>query len=1545
MRISKIIVTIILIVSMVLTNIPFNYSVYSSESHFTYTVSGGEATITGYTGPGGDVVIPGSLGGYPVISIGRFAFSNKTNITSIDIPNSVKSIEYAAFYLTSPINVTIGNSVTSIGDYAFNGCSRLSSITIPNSVISIGHGVFSSCSSLTSVTIGNGVTSIGSGAFSHCSSLTSINIPDSVKSIGDYAFSDCSSLTRVTIGNGVTSIGSGAFSDCSSLTSITIPDSVKSIGDYAFSYCVNLASIVIPDSVESIGNHTFTHCLSLTSISIPNSIVIIGNGLFHTCIGLKSITIPGSVTSIGDWAFACCSSLQNVYFKGNAPTNFGNNVFSSTHPNFKIYYIEGRSGFTSPTWKGYPTNVLKIENGIVITPTAFSDNKIIINARGYGYAYFNLNEVRNGTYIPLKNRDVRYKFLGSNEIYSTRSTIYGEITIKTPLLTGGSQSLMLEIESISGVNSSLIQGENKLRQQISVEIIPLSFSQTWEGKVGAGAGLNIGAGAEAQAGPAKAEMQKARLGVTADQKQSLEIKNTYNNGVRTLEITQTADFDISIKGKLGVFASVDIFETGVKLNPVKFEGKAGYGQYGSVGLEIENYNPSNLNHISEIGKFLFQTTASSALYAGSAGIPGQNVAVSKLLELLKIQSHSSTSIGQKVFLESSGKVFGLEIDGISSTEINLVGLGTTSVFSYDIKNSISNEKMITSGVKHDNNLNLLNFETIAGSSNNSSIGLAANVFAKDFMGQDTKFILNYNANNQLQNFEIEALERRNNSHFIVPSWTESNYNNFKFSGNSLTNIRQGNQPLNHFMSGNKAFFSANEMFDVTKYVLTSNLNGEYTQKTKKEKLYEIELPFKIAGVLGKEMSFYLSGSEEYEYESKRGVINNGRVIVHSESHNIQSLVDSQKLTLSQILLEPANAVTLAVENYIVTSINRIGEGVSNGLANIRTGASNLWGKIVKVVTGSNRQSSFMIMAMPGILGENGDLQLAITLGESYIIVIEDEQGNVIDEFDPIRLELSYDEETLTLAGVHSEHPMLDNLQVYYWDENFGNYVAIGGEIDKENMLVAVDITKNGEYILAMDNLAPDISHFAVSNSTPKPVITAVISDMSGLDFSTFSFMINGEELVNESNVMEHFNSFNGNFRFEVAEPLPEGYNYASIIVSDTSGNILPQAAICEFYVNYSSPQIDNVIVPSMVPAGESFVVRADIIGESITAYAHITSGEGEEERIIAIEMTNTDGDVWEAQILNTLTESSVRVSIIAYNEYGNMSKTHEELVVFVSDASLAEQRKEYLEELLLRLQSNTQDNSGTIQFILDAIDSLELLLNGEVVPQEKYDSKVQQMDGLIFTTERGFALELISILNGKNPKGYTKTTWDIVENLAFQVKEYLETNQTDYFLLKSNFEQLIAAYSNLQSIVASLNDRFELDHDTKLLRGVSIRTQLAGFENDFVTNGNSYNILDSSGDPASGRFIGTGHKLQLYCDINGILDEVDIVVLGDLTGSGTVTISDYLMMKKHLLGQVALEDEYHAAADLDSSGEITIVDLAKIKSHLLLISKIGFEME
>ena len=185
----------------------------------------------------GDIIIPSTVvykdNTFSVIGIEDEAFSKCKDLTSIEIPNSVKRIGDRAFYGCSSLtSIEIGNSVTRIGYEAFSWCSSLTSIEIPNSVTIIDIGAFSACSSLTSIEIGNSVTSIRSEAFRGCSSLTSIEIPNSVDWIGYCAFSGCGSLKKINLSNNLNYLDFGLFEYCKNLSSLTIPGEIEFINFY-----------------------------------------------------------------------------------------------------------------------------------------------------------------------------------------------------------------------------------------------------------------------------------------------------------------------------------------------------------------------------------------------------------------------------------------------------------------------------------------------------------------------------------------------------------------------------------------------------------------------------------------------------------------------------------------------------------------------------------------------------------------------------------------------------------------------------------------------------------------------------------------------------------------------------------------------------------------------------------------------------------------------------------------------------------------------------------------------------------------------------------------------------------------------------------------------------------------------------------------------------------------------------------------------------------------------------------------------------------------
>lgn len=309
---KKSFVSLLMVIVIIASIVPFGMLPASAQTsgYYTYTVNDGKATITDVdTAISGDVVIPSTLGGYPVTCIGEFAFDFCQNITSIQIPNSVTMLDKSAFYkCIQLIKINIPSGVTKIGDYAFSKCVRLAFIDIPSSVTSIGKDAFYECGNLMRITVDENNAHYSSddhGALFNKSRTRLIQYP-----AGNTGLS-------YSVPKGVTEIASWAFHFSTKLKAIDLPNTVTSIGEEAFRCCTNLKSINIPNGVTSIGTCTFELCQSLTSITIPEGVITIGEAVFRSCSSLKSIELPKSLRNIVGYAFAGCESLTDVYYSGS----------------------------------------------------------------------------------------------------------------------------------------------------------------------------------------------------------------------------------------------------------------------------------------------------------------------------------------------------------------------------------------------------------------------------------------------------------------------------------------------------------------------------------------------------------------------------------------------------------------------------------------------------------------------------------------------------------------------------------------------------------------------------------------------------------------------------------------------------------------------------------------------------------------------------------------------------------------------------------------------------------------------------------------------------------------------------------------------------------------------------------------------------------------------------------------------------------------------------------------------------------------------------
>ena len=239
----------------------------NAENGFAYTVTGDEATITGYTGSAKDVVIPSELGGKPVTAIADKAFYEYKTL-NIYIPKTIKTIGEDAFPIGSDetrficyegtenewanIAVQKGNGGLDPEHAGVYPWFRLYECNLSGDMVYQASDdaatlvrYFGSDSKVDIPTElgGKPVTEIGEWAFAYYSSLTEVTIPEGVTSIRAFAFRSCSSLTKAIIPEGVTSIGESAFQSCGSLTEVTIPKSVTSIEYFAFCDCGALATV------------------------------------------------------------------------------------------------------------------------------------------------------------------------------------------------------------------------------------------------------------------------------------------------------------------------------------------------------------------------------------------------------------------------------------------------------------------------------------------------------------------------------------------------------------------------------------------------------------------------------------------------------------------------------------------------------------------------------------------------------------------------------------------------------------------------------------------------------------------------------------------------------------------------------------------------------------------------------------------------------------------------------------------------------------------------------------------------------------------------------------------------------------------------------------------------------------------------------------------------------------------------------------------------------------------------------------------------------
>ena len=273
------------------------------------------------------IIFPDQLDGYTVTGIGEEAFRGCTDLTAVNICDSVTEIKDGAFRgCTGLLAVKISSFTKIIGNLAFSGCAKLPWLGIPASVAFIGKAAFAGIGMVRVQEANRNYRSVDGHLYSgdgktllHYAANKNVSafmIPDFVTAIDDYAFFGCLYLTEVTVGDSVKTIGESAFRLCKRLQTAVIGNSVTSIGAEAFLGCENLVSVSLGNALSDIPKDAFAFCMKLGGITIPDSVKTIGERAFVNCESLRSALFGKSVTSIGRGAFGRCGKLTDVRYAG-----------------------------------------------------------------------------------------------------------------------------------------------------------------------------------------------------------------------------------------------------------------------------------------------------------------------------------------------------------------------------------------------------------------------------------------------------------------------------------------------------------------------------------------------------------------------------------------------------------------------------------------------------------------------------------------------------------------------------------------------------------------------------------------------------------------------------------------------------------------------------------------------------------------------------------------------------------------------------------------------------------------------------------------------------------------------------------------------------------------------------------------------------------------------------------------------------------------------------------------------------------------------------
>lgn len=314
---------------------------------------------------------------------GSVTWSYDADTTTLTISGKGAMADYASAsktpwysYRKTATKIVVESGVTSVGAYAFSGLTKLTSVTLSDTLKTIGYRAFRSCTGLTSIEIPNSVTEIAAVAFYRWDATKTIKFNrDKNTVLRDVALgTNWSYLANIDYNGEVESAPTaGTYGDNISwsydvnTTTLTISGKGKmaepaetgvlSTAIYGWHlWAGDITAVVISEGIESLSTSALNSFRQMTSVQFPSTLKVVGELALSQCAGLTDVTLPEGVTTLKKQAFQFGG--KNFILPSTITTIEESALSSASSVKLKMTMGQAMQNVTFGTnWKGSSTTV------------------------------------------------------------------------------------------------------------------------------------------------------------------------------------------------------------------------------------------------------------------------------------------------------------------------------------------------------------------------------------------------------------------------------------------------------------------------------------------------------------------------------------------------------------------------------------------------------------------------------------------------------------------------------------------------------------------------------------------------------------------------------------------------------------------------------------------------------------------------------------------------------------------------------------------------------------------------------------------------------------------------------------------------------------------------------------------------------------------------------------------------------------------------------------------------------------------------------------